>query len=952
MNSRLTVATLGPLRAFAGTQEVVLGPPKQRAVFAILALRANDVVSRDDLVDGVWGESPPATAAGNLHTYMSGLRRALSGVGEPLTSSRTGYVLRLDSGRLDIRVVEQLMGQARESRARRNPAAAAAAYAEALAHWRSGAALSGLPGPFVAGYQTRMSDLRLQVLLEHAEVRLELHEPATVVDRLREHARDNPHHERLRALLMTALRQSNQTADALAQYHDLRKRLADDLGIDPSAELQALYAAILADNAATPPAASTPASPATTASPATPAAEPVRPAEIPRGVGHFVGRVASIRQVLDTARTTASDTGRDRSPQIVMIVGVGGVGKTALAVHCAHQLAADYPDGQLYVNLRGFDPRHPARSITDALHHLLTSVGAGTVPAGHEQRVALWRSIVRNRRMLIVLDNAERADQVEDLLPGGSPSFVVVTSRNRLSALAVRYGARRVTLSPFTAEESLQLFADAIGNDRVDTEPAAARALADLCGHLPLALRIAAEQVVVDCPISDLISDLQDVERRLDGLQVPGDELYSVRGVLSWSYARLDAAASHAFRMLGLFPGVSISVAAATALLDVPRLIAAAALRTLADQHLLETTGGMYWMHDLTRIYAREVAADGIEPAARRQTVERVTRWYLRTLADTEHRASSNWLLFPPQPDDRHEVVWLADQNAVVAWCVREWENIAPLLRTAQRLGCHEEVWQLSHLLFSYFYAAGQAREWVETLRIGMRSAELVANRAAQAGLFNHLSIAHSRLGQNDAAVQELRRALQLLEELGEDLPRVSPLANLASTLREAKRYEEALPYARQALELAMRGSDYHQAGSLDVICQLHAEMGEFSEALRYGEPGLAAARRCRDVLLEANILINLGVAEHGLGDATMALRYFDEALVVCEASGDRYHEALALFGQAKAGSDPRSARDLAGRALRHFRDLDAEEVGDVTAFLQTLEARTLDADPPPAGSR
>jgi tetratricopeptide (TPR) repeat protein len=630
-----------------------------------------------------------------------------------------------------------------------------------------------------------------------------------------------------------------------------------------------------------------------------------------------------------------------------MIVGVGGVGKTALAVHCAHRLAADFPDGQLYVNLRGFDPRHPARSPEDALHHLLTSVGAGTVPAARERRVALWRSIVRDRRMLIVLDNVERSDQIEDLLPGGSPSFVVVTSRNRLSALAVRYGARRVTLSPFTAEESLRLLAGAIGSHRVDAEPAAARQLADLCGHLPLALRIAAEQVVAEGPIGDLVSDLQDVERRLDSLQIPDDELYSVRGVLSWSYARLDAAASRAFRMLGLFPGVSIGVAAAAALLDVPRPTAAAALRTLAEQHLLETTGGMYWMHDLTRIYAREVAGESIEPSARRQTIERVTRWYVRTLSDAEHRTSESWLPFPSHPDDRHEPERLADQNAIVAWCGREWENIAPLLRTAQRLGCHEQVWRLSYLLFSYFYAAGRAREWVETLRIGMRSAELVSNLRAQAGLFNTLSIAHSRLGQNDAAVQELRRALQLLEELGDDLPRASVLANLASTLREAKRYEEALPYARQALELGMRGSDYHRAGCLDVICQLHAEMGEFSEALRYGEPGLAAARHCRDVLLEANILINLGAAEHGLGDAEMALRYFDEALAVCEASGDRYHEALALLGQAKAGSDRQSARDLAGRALQHFRDLDAEEVDDVTAFLRTLEAGTLDADPP-----
>lgn len=974
MNSRLTVATLGPLQVFSGDREIVLGPPKQGAVFAILALRANDMVSRDELVDGVWGESPPATAAGSLHTYMSGLRRALSGVGEPLTSSRTGYLLRLDPEQLDVHVVERLIRQARASRARQDVAGAATTYAEALGHWRPGAVLSGLPGPFLAGHRARMSNLRLQLVLEHAEVRLELREPAAVVDQLWDHARDNPHHERLRALLMMALRQSGQTADALTQYHDLRKSLADDLGIDPSAELQALYAAILADSTAAPsttastaptttagttptvatsatPTTATASVPATAAPLAAPAAGPIRPAEMPRGVGHFVGRAAELRLVLDAARTSASHTGRDPSPQIVMIVGVGGVGKTALAVHCAHLLAGDYPDGQLYVNLRGFGPQQPARSAIDALHHLLSSVGAGTVPSDHERRVTLWRSIVRDRRLLIVLDNAERADQVEDLLPGDSPSFVVVTSRNRLSALAVRYGARRVALSPFTTQESLQLLARVVGSDRVDAEPAASRQLADLCGHLPLALRIAAEQVVAGSPISDLISDLQDVERRLDSLQIPDDELYSMRSVFSWSYARLDAAAAHAFRMLGLFPGVSISVAAAAALLDVSRPSAAAVLRALADQNLLETSGGMYWMHDLTRVYAREVASDSVEPAVRRQAIERITAWYVRTLAVARQRTARSWIPFPTDPDDCHEPVQLADQTAMVAWCAREWENIGPLLREAQRLGCHEPVWQLAYLLYSYFYAAGQLREWIETLRIGLRSAELIANRRAQVGLRNILSIAHSRLGQNDAAVEELQRALRLLEDGDDDQPRVSMLTNLASTLREAERYEEAVPYARQALELAMRvAGDYPQAGALDAICELYAEMGWFDEALRYGAQGLAAARRCRDVLLEANILINMGVAEHGLGNGSMALRYFQDALTVCVASGDRYHEALALFGLAKTqiDTDRQSAHDLASRALRHFQQLDAEEVGEVTAFLRALEG----ADSAPAVDR
>lgn len=939
-NGCLRVETLGPLRAFAEGREIPLGPPKQRAVFAVLTLRTNSVVSRDDLIDCIWGESPPATAAGSLHTYVSGLRRSLAGLGEPLTSSGAGYTLQLGPGQLDIGVVERLAARARTSRAQQDPAAAVTAFDGALACWHPGSALSGLPGPFAAEHRTWASDLRLRLQMERAELLLGLGQPAVVADQLRSRIPDHPYHEQLRALLMTALDRSGRTADALAQYHDLRNLLAEDLGIDPSAELQTRYASILADNAG---AQATPIRPAAP----TVAARPVRPAQLPRGVGGFVGRVPSVRQVLDTARTASADSGVGALspqivPQIVMIVGVGGVGKTALAVQCAHLLAAAYPDGQLYVNLRGFDPKHPASSPADALHHLLTSVNAGTIPADQEERVALWRSIVRDRSMLIVLDNADSADQVEDLLPGGGPSFTVVTSRNRLSGLAVRYSARRVTLSPFTAEESLSLLSDAIGSARVGAEPSAARRLADLCDHLPLALRIASEQVTAgpQSRIADLVADLEDVRRRLDALQIPDDELYSVRGVLSWSYARLDAGAAHAFRTLGLFPGVGIRGEAAAALLDVPLSAAAAALRTLAAQHLVETTGSRYRMHDLTRIYAEEVSRSGETTASRRQALERVLRWYIGTLTqDCEDTGIK--LPFTPEDGARHEPLRFDDRRELVAWCAQEWDNLAPLVRTAQRIGCHEQAWQLAYLLFDYFYAAGKAREWVDMLRIGIRSAELIENRRGQAVLLNHLSVALSRLGQHGAAVHQLRRGLRLLEDLGDDVLRTSLLSNLASTLREAKDYAVALSYARAALDLARRiGSEYYAAGCLDVLCELHAELGEFEESLRRGRRGLAAARRCRNVLLEANILINLGVAEHGLGDAERARRHFQDALSLCESTGDHYHEALALFGLAKVrrtGPAPQAAHDPATRALRLLEDLEAEEAADVTQFLRAL---------------
>lgn len=941
-NGRLRVETLGPLRAYVGDRELVLGPPKQRVVFAALALHARSAVSRDSLIDYLWAGSPPATATGSLHTYVSGLRRALAGLGEPLTSSGSGYTLRLDPDLLDVRLVERLAAEARNSHTQQDPAAAVTALDQALACWRPGSPLSGLPGPFAAQHRAWVNELRLRLVMERAELLLELGRPYDAIGQLRDQAAANPLHEQLCALLMTTLRQTGRTADALRQYQDLRKLLAEDLGIDPPAELTALYSSILTDTAG---GGITPPEP--------PA--PVRPAELPRGVGTFVGRAAEVQQVLEASRTgSATDDAADRASRILMIVGVGGVGKTALAVHCAHQLAAEYPDGQLYVNLRGFDPKHPALTPADALHHLLTSLNVETVPPEEEQRVALWRSLVRDKCLLIVLDNAASADQVEDLLPGGGPSLIVVTSRNRLSGLAVRYSASRVTLSPLTSDESVELLSRSISSARVASELPAARRLAELCDRLPLALRIASEQVTArpQSPIADLIGDLEDVQRRLDALQIPDDELCSVRGVLSWSYARLDADAASAFRALAVFPGVSIRPEVAAALLDAPLPAATALLESLAAQHLVETSGVSYWMHDLTRLYAEEVSHDGEPAAVRRQSLGRVLEWYVRTMAVGSQAGKLNLLTF--DADTHHELLRFEDQKEFMAWCTQEWDNLGPLVRAAQRIGCHNWAWQLAYLLYAYFYAAGRLRAWAEVLQIGIRSASMVGDRRAQAALLNHLGVAYSRLGDNGAAVRQLQHALRLLGDAGDDILRASLLGNLASTLREAKDYPAALRYGREALELAQRdGSTYYQAGCLDVVCELHAELGEFEEALRYGRPGLVMARRCENVLLEANILINLGVSEHGLGNVVQAQGYFQDAVALCGSGGDRYHEALALFGLAKvhrAGSAARPARELATRALLRLRELEAEEVADVTQFLDALDAETPSEAAAPVG--
>ncbi|MBF9069554.1 AfsR/SARP family transcriptional regulator [Streptacidiphilus fuscans] len=757
---RLRVETLGPLRAYTGEREVVLGPPKQQAVFAVLALSNSILVTRNDLVDHLWGVTPPATAAGSIHTYVSGLRRALAGAGESLASSATGYSMRLAPDQLDVRVVERLTAQARSDRARR-PDAALCAYDEALARWRPGPALAGTPGPFADGYRAWAADLRLRLLTERAELLLDLGRPVGLADELRAHVDAHPYDERLRALLMTALSRSGRTADALAQYQDLRRVLADDLGIDPSAELRELNSSILTRNGRLATAAAV--APAAPVAPATATAPAATPAQLPHGVGVFVGRADPIAQVRAVACGASDgsgsgsgygegggdsgDSGRT-APAIMMVVGVGGVGKTALAVHCAHLLADHYPDGQLYLDLCGFSPKQPARSSADSLHHLLTSLHVTDVPADHEQRAALWRSIVRDKRMLIVLDNADCAEQVEELLPGAGPSFTLVTSRSRLSRLAVRYSARRVVLGPFDDEESVQLLSASIGQDRVGAELPAARRLAELCDRLPLALRIASEQVSagVPAPIADLAADLEDVQHRLDGLSIPDDELSSVRGVLSWSYARLDASSARAFRALGLLPGAPVRAEAAAALLDLPVPETLAALRNLAAQHLVECVGNGFRMHELTRLYAGELHDEGESAAWRREALARLLRWYVGALT-----------LPPSDPG---------------AWRARTWDDVAPLVRTAQRIGCHAEAAQLVGLLFERCYGSGRVKDWIELLQLGLRSCELELDRMTRDLLLGQLSQACSRLAQDrldhvDVTVGHLRNAVAAASSTG-----------------------------------------------------------------------------------------------------------------------------------------------------------------------------------------
>ena len=973
--ARLTVELLGPLRALAGEREIDLGAPKQRAAFAVLALCANTAVSRGELVDRIWGEAIPTTAAGSLHTYVSGLRRALAGAGDPLTGGSSGYLLRLRSDALDLARAERLEARARAAREAGEPQAAIAALDEALALWRTGPPLGALPGPFAAEQRTRLTSMRLRLLVDRTDLIIgggRAGDLAEAAERLAIEVHAHPYDERLRSVLMTALHRSGRTADALAHYRSLRRLLADELGIEPEAATREAHRAILAQDAAREPrrravngsetATVTLPAPVAAAVPVPAADTPALvPAQLPPDSASFVGRADELRQVIVHART-----GDGASPRIMMIVGVGGIGKTTLAVRCGHELRGRYPDGQIYINLRGYDPTQQALTPSAALHQLLASLGIAVIPDGHEQRVALWRSLAASRRMVVLFDNARSAEQVEDLLPGTGSCFVLVTSRNRLGRIAVKYAARRITLAPLPVDDALCLLADAVGTDRVRAEDGAARRLAELCDHSPFALRIAAEQLVSgsDGRIADLVGDLEDVHQRLDTLQLEADELCSVRGVMSWSFAALEADAARAFRLLGAYPGLSITQHCAAALFDLTVSAAGELLRRLSAQHLLEQHGNRFTMHDLTRTYSRELSralSDAEIHAAR----DRVSAWYAITMAPMAGGCRERAV--PTEPRPRHPPTPFAGQGEFLRWCGEEWPNLNALIHSTARTADHRSTWRLTYLLFDYFYATGPAADWLDLLGVAMRSAEASGDRRARAALLGHRGVAHSRMGRNDLAVDDLRQGLELLDTPedgtadGEAL-RIGLLANLASTLREAEDYEAAEPPALEARRLAESGGGaYHRAATDDVLCQLYTETGRWGAAVEHARPGLENARACGSVLLEANLLINLGLAHSGLGQGMAALGCFTRALRISESAGDRYHEGLALLGSARiraAGGDGRpehaAAATLARRALMRFRELSAEEAADALSFLGGLrlpaELASHGARPAPGG--
>ncbi len=642
----LRFSLFGSLRAWQGPDEVALGPPQQRAVLTMLLLSRGRAIGVADLVDGVWGATPPRGAVAMVRTYIARLRKLFEPERTPglpsglLVSIGDGYALRADRISSDLAEFEGAVLEAERRRAAGDRTGAVRLLRTVPAAG-DGAALVGVPGPYAESARTGLAERGLNALELRLSLELELGRHEAAVPELLALRDAHPLREAVSELLLTALYRCGRRAEALEAYASTCQVLADELGIEPGPSLRAVHARILGgDPSFTRPVPE--GSAGDVPAPQGPAphtrAGGSGPAQLPADLPLFTGRRAELDRL--SALLPEGD-GPPGTAVIVVVDGMAGTGKTALAVHWAHRIAHRFPDGSLYVNLRGYDPHGspmPPDSVTE-MFLVALGVAPQAVPEGLDAQAALYRSILADRRVLIVLDNARDAGQVRPLLPGTPGSLVLVTSRSRLGGLVAQQGAHPVTPGLLSAGESYELLSRRLGRARVDAEPEAVAAIIESCARLPLALAIVASRAAhhPGFRLADVAQELRYDHGSLDAFagDDPGTD---ARAVFSWSYQALSPEAAGLFRALALHPGPDITTAAAVALAGAPPRGVRALLTELTGASLLiERAPGRFVFHDLLRAFSGELADVEDSENIRGAALLRMYDHFLRTA----HHASS-----------------------------------------------------------------------------------------------------------------------------------------------------------------------------------------------------------------------------------------------------------------------------------------------------------------------
>ncbi|GAA2388559.1 BTAD domain-containing putative transcriptional regulator [Dactylosporangium salmoneum] len=830
-------AVLGPVRAWRRDTELDLGSRQQRLVLALLLARPNRPVSTSELLDLLWDDEPPRSAVNIVHRYIGTLRRvlepdlALRANGEWLFGRGSEYRLRADAQTSDLVRCRQLTDDARKATARGQADVAMTQFAKALELWQGQCAAGLEPASGVHPAFVAVDREYSAIAHDAAEAALRYGSIGKILPGVRQAAERNPLDEPLQSQLILLLAADGKQAEALATYEHVRHRLADELGVEPSRELRSAHERVLrqhigADDAAPP------------------APRFLKPAQLPADLAAFTGRA----DTLDRAAAMVSAS--TDATTIVAVDGMPGIGKTAFALRLAHLSTPQFPDGQLYIDLRGYGPPQSMVGPGEALRRFLNALGVpqNDIPTDLADQAALYRSVMADRRILVVLDNARSIEQIQDLLPGSATALVIVTSRGTLLDLVTRNGAHRITLGVLTAPEARAALARRVGTDRVAAEPEAMEKIIQQCGRLPLALAIAAAGIVSHpgSSLADIAHELDHAPDALDGLDGLGPSQGArpgLRGVFSWSYDALSPAAARLFRLLSVHPGPDIALGAIASLGGLTASSARALTGELALAHMVtERRLGRFIVHDLISAYATELCREVDTDDERRAALYRCFDHYRHS----SHAANLRLLplMPPPEPEPARPGVTaetFPDAIRAMAWFDAECHVLNTVVRHAAQQGAEPVAWPLALTLQQFYQRMGRYHDWAATMGCALEAAERIGDVTGQAHSHRSLSGAFLKLGEHDRHRRHLEAARALYEQLGWSAEQAYVHSNLADGLFMRGRFTESLASDERAFALfkqtshnkGMAGSLYGQAACLIAMGRLDESIGPTYESMR-----------------------------------------------------------------------------------------------------------------------
>ncbi|MEV4057292.1 BTAD domain-containing putative transcriptional regulator [Amycolatopsis sp. NPDC049688] len=902
--ARTRLQLLGPVQLFHGDDPVPIGGPGVRGLLALLALKPGKVVALDEIIDALWGHDPPATARTIVHGNVSHLRRILRGLDGPsILTTPPGYRLDIEPDRIDVHRARTLLDRASVA----TPEVAAALLAEALALWQ-GPALGGVPDSLQA---PELEDLRLAVHGARVDADLELGRHAELIVELSPIVRADPLAERTAGQLMRALYHAGRRGDALELYRTVSRATLGTLGVEPGAELRWLHERVLNDDLP----ARNVVAPATGSEPAKAISQ------LPAAVPSLAGRAEELAWL--DGLVTRVEAGE---PTIAVVTGTAGVGKSTLVVWWAHRVASRFPDGVLFASLRGFDPHHPPLEPAELLTQFLLGLGVDTakIPELLHERVALYRSLIAGRRMLVLLDDARTAEQVRPLLPPSARTMTVVTSRSRLDGLTVSNAAKQRVLGTLAPDDAVQLIEELAGPASLN------HALARLCGYLPLALRIAGARLSASAQrtAEELVDELGNERTRLAGLQVDGAD-DSVRAAFDVSFRGLPGEIAETFLQLGAIPGVLVGPHLMAAVAQIPVAEARRRLRALAAHNLIaETERDVFVPHDLVCLYLRELVEQELGEKDRDEALGWTIRYY-QAVADRARRRLgrvadpldfSNVLADDAMPP-------LRGHDEAHDWFAAEWPNLLAVLDAAYAAGRYDDVWRLARLGHTYRVACPLLDEWTRTADLGVAAAEAAGDVAGQCwlrlarceialtfelpgfGLADaeraaelagpladrrlgtsadlHVGRALSRLGEHEKAIERLTKAVG---EAPDVTLRGQALSSCAQAEKRAGRLADAIAHQRAGLRIDRElGDDDRVVVALDRLAELSLRAGDAEAAERDVWEGIDLAISRGFVAREGALRLTLGRVLRARGDIDGAR----EQLALCVRIYERVHPKL-----------------------------------------------------------